>query len=155
MPQKDILVLNIRSKPEKDKRVLVHVCVYARVCVYLCVCRRVHVCVYARVCVYLCVCRRVHSWILFRRTKSPDVTYFFSPVPAYILLLSTTPEKEGFKMTFLSIYIIKKAFPVFPAYSLVCHMRKQSQTLWMHRFRTPMHTQGPNNRYELPSGVHI
>ena len=39
MPQEDILVLNIRSKPEKDKRVLV--CLCARVCVsvseYVCI----------------------------------------------------------------------------------------------------------------------
>ena len=37
MPQKDILVLNIRSKPEKDKRVLVCTCV----CVCLCVCTHI------------------------------------------------------------------------------------------------------------------
>lgn len=37
MPQKDILVLNIRSKPKKDKRVLVCACV----CVCLSVCTNI------------------------------------------------------------------------------------------------------------------
>lgn len=40
-----------------------HICAYARTCVYVCVCthsniytKRVHMCAYARTCVYVCVC---------------------------------------------------------------------------------------------------
>ena len=108
---------------------LMHVCV--------CVC----VCVFLYLCVYGCVCWcvGVHSWILFRLTKIPDVKYF-SPVPAYLLLLSTTPEQEGVKNDLWSMKCPKIVKLTFIEYLTICHKRKWCHTIWMHQKHPHKHT---------------